>query len=117
MNFWEVSDMKNTLKYGIELSSDWKVIVDNFRIKNKGRDLTFRKIENLIEDMRKPEFWSNPVTRETILKSLQEYRLSKFQQALPVDCSAEIVGKFFAGYGGCDRFFGKYQKKEGTRKC
>ncbi|MDM8517579.1 hypothetical protein QUF76_15390 [Desulfobacterales bacterium HSG16] len=52
-------------------------------------------------------------TEERFAESARAFhRLSKFQQALPVDCSAEIVGKYLLDMEGGDRFFGKYQLKE-----
>ncbi len=83
--------INHTLKYGIELQSDWKVIADNFRVKIEGDGLTFKRIQSIIDTMVEETFWNEPATWTKILQSLPEYRLSKFQQALPQAYSTEMV--------------------------
>jgi len=44
--------------------------------------------------MSQPGFWDDHETRHVIMSRLPEYRLSKFQRALPDDASVEMVGRY-----------------------
>lgn len=86
--------INHTLKYGIELQSDLKVIADNFCLKIEGTGLNFKSIENNINQMGRLEFWKDGKTQERIFQKLPEYRLSKFQLALPDIYALEMIADF-----------------------
>lgn len=54
-----------------------------------------------------PTFWDDPALHAAILARLPNYRLSKFQQALPEDAAAEAVGRYLVSRRGARRYVGK----------
>ncbi len=95
--------INHTFKYGIQLLSDWKDTAGNFRVKIEGDGLMFERLERVIDVMADPAFWKDPATRDAITRSLPEYRLSKFQRALPRAFSAEMVCDFLLDIEGAWR--------------
>ncbi len=95
--------INHTFKYGVQLLSDWKATADNFRVKIEGDGLTFERLERLIGVMADPAFWKDPATRDAIMGALPEYRLSRFQRALPRAFSAEMVCDFLLDIEGAGK--------------
>ena len=83
--------INHTLKYGIQVQKDWKIITDNFRLKIEGSGLTPRSLLETISAMNTKDFWKDPLTRSFIRSNLPQYRLSKFQLALPTNYSLETI--------------------------
>jgi ATP-dependent helicase Lhr and Lhr-like helicase len=83
--------INHTLKYGFQFHHDWKVVVDNFRIRIEGNEVGSTSINLAIQRMKEPTFWQSPQTRDYILAQLPNYRLSKFQPALPDIYSLELI--------------------------
>jgi len=54
--------------------------------------------------MSAPGFWESEDTRSEILARVPEYRLSKFQVALPEWAAAEMVGAYLLDFGGTASF-------------
>lgn len=86
--------INHTLKYGLQYGHDWKIVTDNFRIKIEGESVGPSTVNLSLRKMRTPEFWNMPSTQDSILYALPEYRLSKFQQALPDSFSLEMVKNY-----------------------
>jgi len=86
--------INHTLKYALEWIGGWKVIVDNFELRITGDGVTFEAIEEAIGKMSQVGFWELDETRIALLARLPEYRLSKFQSALPDSRAAELVGSY-----------------------
>jgi len=84
--------INHTIKYGFQLYHDWKIIADNFRLKIEGNSVSLATLNSAIEQMSHDAFWSNPSTKRLIFEQLPDYRLSKFQQALPAAYSLEMLG-------------------------
>jgi ATP-dependent Lhr-like helicase len=83
--------INHTLKYGLQLQEDWRVVTDNFRLKIAGDGLSFATLENVIDVMSTNHFWSDPTNQRRLLARLPEYRLSKFQRALPECYALEMI--------------------------
>jgi ATP-dependent Lhr-like helicase len=83
--------INHTLKYGIQIQKDWKIVVDNFKLKIEGSGLTPQLLRQIIADLSTDDFWKHSSTRSFIKANLPQYRLSKFQSALPANYSLETI--------------------------
>jgi ATP-dependent helicase Lhr and Lhr-like helicase len=86
--------INHTLKYGLQYGHDWKIVADNFRLKIEGDSVGPSTVNLSLKAMRDQSFWDHPSTQSFILSELPEYRLSKFQQALPALFSLELVKNY-----------------------
>jgi len=86
--------INHTLKYGLQFHHDWKIAVDNSKLKIEGDSLGFSTLSGAIDRMCHEAFWQNEKTQHFISSQLPEYRLSKFQQALPETYSLEMVSNY-----------------------
>jgi len=99
--------INHTLKHGLALRLDAKIIADNFRIKIEGGGVVAAALPGLIDNMSRKAFWDDPGTHENLLAGLPNYRLSKFQPALPERFAAEMVGGYLLDVAGVCRRFGQ----------
>ena len=83
-----------TIKYALVHITGWKVVADNFLIRIEDQSLTHEKLTEAISKLADPAFWQDTTTWQAIIAALPEYRLSKFQQALPARFSQEMVGRY-----------------------
>ena len=93
-----------TLKCALESLESWKVVPDNFLVRVQGDGITHKTIRAAIDRMSTPEFWERENTRSAILARIPEYRLSKFQLALPEWAAAEMVGAYLLDFSGTRSF-------------
>jgi ATP-dependent Lhr-like helicase len=96
--------INHTLKYAIELRSGWKVVADNFNLKISGDGVSDTALRQCVAELARAEFWERTETQEQLLARLPEYRLSKFQQALPDRFAVEMVGGYLLDVEGTLRF-------------
>ncbi len=96
--------INHALKYGLQIYHDWKVSVDNLRLKIESDRLGEQAIIRAIKDMSNPEFWEKPETQKFIVEQLPEYRLSKFQRVLPQDYSLEMIQNYLVDIKGAKQF-------------
>jgi ATP-dependent Lhr-like helicase len=96
LRWWTFAGGKinHTLKYGLEVSQDWKVITDNFALRISGPGVSDSAIRAALLDMAGTGFWLKPETQQALLAKLPAYRLSKFQDALPEAFALEMVGNY-----------------------
>jgi ATP-dependent Lhr-like helicase len=87
-----------TLKYGIEILSGWKVVADNFHLRVEGDGVSDSALRARIGELASPDFWRTPEVCRAILASVPEYRLSKFQAALPDSLAVEVVGAYLLDF-------------------
>lgn len=99
--------INSTLRYGLQFHHDWKITCDNFRIKIEGNSATPGRLVALIETLRQDSFWNSHSTKQFILEQLPEYRLSKFQRALPEDYSLELISNYLLNIPGSLQFLAK----------
>ncbi len=83
--------INQTLRYVFEYVGGFKVKSDNFQIRIEGDKLTHQAIIKIIDQMKSPSFWVDRAIWGPIVGGLPEYRLSKFQRALPAHFSDEMV--------------------------
>lgn len=82
--------VNQTIKVGLALLKGWSASSDNFRVRlsDEAKPGEFREA---LAQLTRAEFWEEPARRSKLLASLPEYRLSKFQQALPREFAQEMV--------------------------
>lgn len=98
--------INHTLKYAIELTTGWKVIADNVQLRVEGAGITHTTLDEAIEKLRAPAFWSSDETRKALFARVPDFRLSKFQQALPPARETEVVSTYLLDIEGTQRFLG-----------
>ena len=98
--------INQTLRYALQVTQGWKVIVDNFHLRIEGSGITHGAIEEAIRAIAEPSFWSDLGVWERVLAALPPYRLSKFQPALPLRFQQEMIGRYLLDLEGAHRFLG-----------
>ena len=101
-----------TLKYALAYTTGWKVVADNFQLRVEDKSLTHEKLTKAIASISNREFWQDTKIWQAIIASLPEYRLSKFQQALPAKFSQEMVGRYLLDSEGARTFLGSASPSE-----
>jgi ATP-dependent helicase Lhr and Lhr-like helicase len=86
--------INHTLKYGLQYGHDWKIVADNFRLKIEGDSVGPSTVNLSLKAIRDQSFWDDPSIQSFILSELPEYRLSKFQTALPDIFSLELIKNY-----------------------
>jgi len=89
-----------TLKFGLEVLGGWKVMSDNLLLRIEGDGVTHGAIDDLVNRMTGEGFWKDQGVWRAILARLPEYRLSKFQPALPDNASREMIGAYLLDMEG-----------------
>lgn len=84
--------VNQTLKFGLSLLFGWTVASDNFRLRvtrphEAGQATLFQALQQLAN----PAVWIDEDFQRRLLAAMPEYRLSKFQTALPAHRSLEVV--------------------------
>ncbi|MEI9942158.1 MAG: DEAD/DEAH box helicase [Pseudomonadota bacterium] len=95
--------INQTLKYALEWKGGWKVIPDNFSLRIEGDGVSHGAVVDQIQLLARPEFWSATETRDKLRSLVPEYRLSKFQRALPDRWQSELVGAYLLDFDGAGR--------------
>jgi ATP-dependent helicase Lhr and Lhr-like helicase len=96
--------INNTLKYGLQFQHDWKIMADNFKLKITGESLGKSTLSSALERIHDENFWHSPATQNFIWSQLPQYRLSKFQPALPEAFSLEMVSDYLLNVPGTRQF-------------
>ncbi|HEY9770527.1 MAG TPA: helicase-related protein [Coleofasciculaceae cyanobacterium] len=100
--------INHTLKYGIQVQKDWKIVADNFKLKIEGSGLTPQTLQQTIVYLSTKDFWQDASTKSFIKANLPNYRLSKFQSALPANYSLEIVENYLLDIFNTINFLGEF---------
>lgn len=98
--------INQTLKYALEWKEGWKIIADNFSLRVTGNGVSGESVRKAIHGMRAEGFWDDKETKEKLLAKVPEYRLSKFQRALPPKFEVEMVGEYLLDFVGARDFVG-----------
>lgn len=96
--------VNHTLKYALEWLEPWKVVADNVHLRIEGKGTTLGRVREAIQRMSASGFWASTETRDALLASVPEYRLSKFQVALPSWAAAEMLGDYLLDFEGVEGF-------------
>lgn len=100
---WAGGRINHTLKHAIELKTGWRVVADNFHLRLEG-DVTPQKVNPLLDEMRGQAFWDDPGFSAALLAKLPDYRLSKFQPAMPDAAAREMVAYYLLDVPGALAF-------------
>jgi ATP-dependent Lhr-like helicase len=84
-----------TLKYGLEALRGWKVVAENFLVRIEGEGVGIESVQEAIGELASALERDDGILWQHIIAKLPEYRLSKFQQALPERASRELIGGTF----------------------
>ena len=95
--------INRTLKVLFEEVFGWKVSSDNLKLRLDGEGVLDGGFEEAVAMMERPEFWEE-LPWEELIASLPDYRLSKFQQVLPLWVQREWVGAFLLDVAGSRSF-------------
>lgn len=96
--------INHTLKYALEWLEGWRVVPDNFMVRIEGKGVTHETVRSAIAQMSEEGFWGREGTQTEILSRVPEYRLSKFQIALPQWAATEMVGGYLLDFEGAWRY-------------
>lgn len=72
----------------------WTTAADNWRVKIEGADVTAETLREVLVQLQAPGFWADAGVYGALLDRLPQYRLSKFQRALPDAAVKEMVGVY-----------------------
>jgi len=97
--------VNHALRQGLMLQDGrLKIVADNFRLKIESAEGAVGDLREPLGRMASPSFWDDGENRQRLLASLPEYRLSKFQRALPSRFSMEMVHDHLLDIAGAIRF-------------
>jgi ATP-dependent Lhr-like helicase len=99
--------VNHTLKYGLEWLQGWRVVADNFLLRIEGEGVSRAAVTSAIQTMSASGFWQDEETRSGVLARVPDYRLSKFQPALPAWAAAEMVGSFLLDFDSASSFLAR----------
>ena len=103
-----------TLKYGLQLLLGWTPASDNFRLKFAEGEITALGLEEALAQLAEPSFWESEDVRTRLVAALPEYRLSKFQRALPRRFALEMVERYLLDVPTTVRFLRRPGRVEGA---
>jgi ATP-dependent helicase Lhr and Lhr-like helicase len=95
--------INHTLKYGIQRSHDWKVRVDNFKLRIEGDSLGVGTLSKIMDEVLTTQFWQAPATISYLMNNMPGYRFSKFQQVLPDRFALEVVQSYLLDVPGVQK--------------
>jgi len=83
------------------------VVADNFSLRIEGDGVSHGAIDEVANRMASEAFWKDDGIWRAIRARLPEYRLSKFQPALPDACATEMLGAYLLDVEGTRLYLGR----------
>ena len=84
--------INQALRHGVMLhAGEWKVTSENRLLPIEGEGATVGRLEKIVRRLAEAGTWTEPSFRGRLLESLPDFRLSKFQRALPEDHALEMI--------------------------
>jgi ATP-dependent Lhr-like helicase len=99
--------INNTIKYGLLFQQNWKITVDNFRIRIEGNGVNSDSVKQAILAMSCQDFWNSTSMIDFLQGQLPNYRLSKFQLTLPKRFALEMISTFLLDISETIKFLEK----------
>lgn len=94
-----------TLRYALEaVSTDWKIVADNFLLRVRGDDVDERRFTEALAKVSDPGLWQDERLWVEIAETLPGYRLSKFQPLMPPWVEREVVAAYLLDPEGARRW-------------
>ncbi|MBI3929087.1 MAG: hypothetical protein HY319_26320 [Armatimonadetes bacterium] len=106
--------INQTLKYGFQILRGWSVVADNFRLRFPSDCVTHAQVAEGLAELGRRSFWEDENTQERLLEIVPEYRLSKFQPALPRKWSLEMIRDYLVDIEGTVRYLGNPRSPAGS---
>lgn len=103
--------INHSLRYGLDALEGWSCSVDNLLLRVEGDGLSHEALVAALGRLAAPEFWAAPSTRARISQRIPDYRLSKFQPALPESAQRELIKDWLLDIEGVIRFLGASQAR------
>ncbi len=100
---WAGGRINHTLKHAIELKTGWRVVADNVHLRLEG-DVSPVAVNPLLDSLRARAFWDDPKFSADLLAKLPDYRLSKFQPAMPDFAVREMIASYLLDVDGTVAF-------------
>jgi ATP-dependent Lhr-like helicase len=83
-----------TLKYLLAVTKGWRVVADNFLVRIEGDGVTHETVNAEVDRIVGADVLADPDVLRRAAALLPEYRLSKFQPALPDAYAVEVVAAY-----------------------
>ena len=96
--------VNHTLRRIFTVVGGFKATSDNFQVRLERDSATHRTFSEVMDRMGENGFWSDKSVWSPIAADLPEYRLSKFQRALPAEFSQEMVVDYLLDLNGTRSF-------------
>lgn len=87
-----------TIKYALQAMMGWEVVADNVRVRAKSNSILQGEWRAAVASLADREAWAALLPK--VRAALPEYRLSKFQRALPEWAQAEMVEAYLLDVAG-----------------
>jgi ATP-dependent Lhr-like helicase len=87
-----------TIKYALQVLMGWEVVADNVRVRAKSNSILQGEWRAAVTALADREGWATLLPK--VRAALPEYRLSKFQRALPEWAQAEMVEAYLLDVDG-----------------
>ena len=98
--------INTTLKYAIEALTGWKVVTDNLSVQVRTDDTRPADLSAVIHQLADRAVWEGGL-EDVVRERIPEYRLSKFQRALPAWAARELLETYILDVGGARRAAGE----------
>jgi ATP-dependent Lhr-like helicase len=92
--------INTTLKYLFSITKSWRVVADNFVMRIEGDAVTHDSVRAEVDRIVAENVLGDVEVRRRIAALLPQYRLSKFQQALPDAYGVDVVARYLLDAGG-----------------
>jgi ATP-dependent Lhr-like helicase len=83
-----------TIKYLLAVTKGWHVVADNFLVRIEGDGVTHETVNAEIDRIVAADVLADSDVLRRVAALLPDYRLSKFQPALPDICAVEVVAAY-----------------------
>ncbi len=91
---WSGGKVNATLAYALTLRGGWKCHWDNTGVRIDGDGLQWSTLSPVLRELERFSFWEDEEVWKELLAKLPEYRLSKFQRAMPERAAREMIGEY-----------------------
>ena len=83
----------------------WPRVADNLLVRIEGDGVNHTTVRDVLRRLAEPSFWSSGEMRRALADMVPEYRLSRFQFALPARAAAEVLGDYQLDFDGAAGFW------------
>ena len=98
--------INTTLKYALEALLDAKITVDNLHLRLSGQSIPGPELSAVLARIADPKVWEDGL-EDVVRQRCPDYRLSKFQRALPEWAQREMVEDFVLDVAGAQKVAGR----------